>query len=148
MASAGESTTNSSKSQSQSSSSSNEPAAPTVTPPLASPGTFELYDPRGLLTRRRSQSRSSNATASPAEKSTGGTAGAAGVGNGRDRKDSTATQSSLTSVKEDDDTFGVKGPTSLVSGCWKKSYSIARRRVHLHEAGHCKGTSLLSSDTG
>lgn len=109
MASAGESSINSNSSKSKAESGTGAvPVAPTVTPPLASSDTFEFYDPRGLLTRRRSQSRTSNATTSP-----GTTTPAAQTG--RDRKDSTATQSSLTSVKEDDHAHGSNGPTSFVS---------------------------------
>jgi hypothetical protein len=74
-------------------------------PPPISPPAFELYDPRGLLSRRRSGSRGVQggavvAGASFSERNAGAAAGT--PGQGRDRKDSTATQSSLSSVREDD----------------------------------------------
>ncbi|KAK9896585.1 kinase-like protein, partial [Cystobasidium minutum MCA 4210] len=111
MAAAGESTTGTSQSSSGNATEGAAAASqPIVTPPLASSGTFELYDPRGLLTRRRSQSRSSNAAASPgAERVT--PPGRVPV---RDRKDSSATQSSLTSVVEDDGPHS-DGPVNLTS---------------------------------
>ena len=110
MASAGESSINSNSSKSKANGETGAvSAATTVTPPLASSDTFEFYDPRGLLTRRRSQSRTSNATTSP------GTATTPAAQAGRDRKDSTAAQSSLTSVKEDEHAHGSNGPTSFVS---------------------------------
>lgn len=114
MASAGESSTwsQSSKAAGETATTSGDGAsAPVVTPPLASPAAFELYDPRGLLTRRRSQSRSNTSGPSPGSSDRAGAGGAST----RDRKDSTATQSSLSSVKEDDGAYGQDGPVTLVS---------------------------------
>lgn len=111
MASAGESTTSQSSSSSKSSATAT-PTQPIVTPPLASASTFELYDPRGLLTRRRSTSRSSHAATTTSPGAERGTPGSVPV---RDRKDSTATQSSLSSVVEDDGSHDTDGPVTLVS---------------------------------
>lgn len=121
MASAGESTTSQTSSSAGGGTGTAGAATPTqpiVTPPLASASTFELYDPRGLLTRRRSQSRSSNAAASPgAERGTPSTSTVPA----RDRKDSTATQSSLSSVVEDDGAHDHDVPIPLVGFCLEKS---------------------------
>lgn len=89
-----------------------------------SQSTFELYDPRGILNRRRSQSRGVSGSKSPGQAGGAGTSAsgttAAGL-HSRERKDSTATQSSLTSVREDDAVLADGIPHSRVSFTDKKA---------------------------